>query len=528
MRRRLVVSVLPLAAFAGAILEAPAAAATLSGVVWFDGDRDGQRDRGEAGAKGVRVTVERRGARGRFVSAVTRTTGKGGAWSYPVGKAATLRVRVALPPSASGFTARDRGRRDATDSDVAMTGKARGRSAAVQLRPRGKSLKIDAGLLRRANPGPLPLPKPIPVPPLVPDTAAPAATVGGTAWRDLDGNGVRDGGEPLEAGTTIELWSADRSQLLGSTTAAGGAWSLAAPQPGATYRVRVVLPAGTIYSPDGQGAEDVDSDVLDDGPHAGFSAPIAVPVGTTTVDMGLRSTPAISIGDRIWRDNNADGIQDGGESSTASGVDAIELWNDSLTQRIATTTDTAGIYSLPAVAGGTYRVRFVPAAAWGFAPRDQGPSDFLDSDPGRLGAELGLTGSLRPTGNTTAVDVGVVSVANLGDFVWHDLDGDGVQDAGEPGLPGIAVELWNSDRSVLVDADTTTAAGKYAVQTPFPGDYRIRFALPAGASYSPKFVGSGSFDSDVNTAADLGWTDAITAGTGLISSPGIDAGIVLP
>ena len=33
---------------------------------------------------------------------------------------------------------------------------------------------------------------------------------------------------------------------------------------------------------------------------------------------------------------------------------------------------------------------------------------------------------------------------NIGNFVWDDLDQDGRQDAGEPGIAGVTVQLWNS------------------------------------------------------------------------------------
>ncbi|MCP4660635.1 MAG: hypothetical protein GY856_34985, partial [bacterium] len=31
--------------------------------------------------------------------------------------------------------------------------------------------------------------------------------------------------------------------------------------------------------------------------------------------------------------------------------------------------------------------------------------------------------------------------ANVGDRVWNDLNGDGIQDAGEPGINGVRVEM---------------------------------------------------------------------------------------
>ena len=42
---------------------------------------------------------------------------------------------------------------------------------------------------------------------------------------------------------------------------------------------------------------------------------------------------------------------------------------------------------------------------------------------------------------------------NVGNFVWHDLDHDGRQDAGEPGLAGITVQLWNGAKTQMIAVD---------------------------------------------------------------------------
>ena len=45
----------------------------------------------------------------------------------------------------------------------------------------------------------------------------------------------------------------------------------------------------------------------------------------------------------------------------------------------------------------------------------------------------------------------IIVNGEIGDFVWLDLDGDGVQDAGEPGLGGVTVELRDSGGVVCDD-----------------------------------------------------------------------------
>ena len=118
---------------------------------------------------------------------------------------------------------------------------------------------------------------------------------------------------------------------------------------------------------------------------------------------------------------------------------------------------------------------------------------------------------------------------NVGNFVWHDLNADGRQDAGEPGLAGITVQLWNSAKTQLIDTAVTNASGNYALTAPTPGDYRVRVVLPsAGDQFSPKdnAAAGDHVDSDINpSGASLGFTDIFTFASNVISITIIDAGL---
>ncbi|MGB5260006.1 MAG: SdrD B-like domain-containing protein [Gammaproteobacteria bacterium] len=75
---------------------------------------------------------------------------------------------------------------------------------------------------------------------------------------------------------------------------------------------------------------------------------------------------------------------------------------------------------------------------------------------------------------------GAIYPPSIGDFVWNDLDGDGIQDGGEPGLEDIVVNLCDSNASNTVDCSvstnlfattTTDASGNYLFTqgTDYPG-----------------------------------------------------------
>jgi hypothetical protein len=71
------------------------------------------------------------------------------------------------------------------------------------------------------------------------------------------------------------------------------------------------------------------------------------------------------------------------------------------------------------------------------------PGDSSDADP--------ATGWTAPTTlisgeNDLSWDAGLYRRPRLGDFVWVDLNGDGIQDAGEPGLEGVTVHAVRDRR----------------------------------------------------------------------------------
>jgi hypothetical protein len=130
--------------------------------------------------------------------------------------------------------------------------------------------------------------------------------------------------------------------------------------------------------------------------------------------------------------------------------------------------------------------------------------------------------------------VTVVS-GTIGDVVWEDRDGDGLQDHDEPGAAGVAVTLTGrDDRGIAVDRSTTTDAdGHYRFSGLRPGSYRVHVALPPGTAATRQHVGDDrTIDSDI--AAD-GVTPPVTLtvgrsaeGTleGVSSDLTVDAGLV--
>lgn len=114
-------------------------------------------------------------------------------------------------------------------------------------------------------------------------------------------------------------------------------------------------------------------------------------------------------------------------------------------------------------------------------------------------------------------------LAQLGDFVWKDLDADGVQDAGEPGVGGVTVNLLNSAGSTIATT-TTDSSGKYLFTNLAPGDYRVGFVAPTGYAFTAQNVGSDSLDSDADPLTGRSQLVNLVAGESDLT---LDAGLVL-
>jgi serine-aspartate repeat-containing protein C/D/E len=167
-------------------------------------------------------------------------------------------------------------------------------------------------------------------------------------------------------------------ELASTTTAADGSYELPA-RLGGAYRVRVGACPGYpgFTRRDAGGDDERDSDVGFADGDRGQTATLRPPAGTATVGAGcvLRA----SVGNRVWFDTDADGVQDGGEPGVA-GVQ-VQLWNGAMTQLVGlTTTNASGTYTLTTDMPGQHRVRVLLPAGRAFTTANAGGDDTLDSD----------------------------------------------------------------------------------------------------------------------------------------------------
>jgi len=174
---------------------------------------------------------------------------------------------------------------------------------------------------------------------------------------------------------------------------------------------------------------------------SGFDFGFRVPVVESAEIVGL-----------VWDDVNANGVQDAGEA----GIPGVRLTaRDGLGQVVATrATGGAGTYQFPELDPGFYSVTVLEVDL----PAEMVPTVNPEGNASNVASVVLEAGETR-----SGFDFGFrvpVEPASAGGRVWNDLNGDGVQDANEPGLEGVRV-VQNAG-TAGAQTELTAADGSYS------------------------------------------------------------------
>lgn len=113
--------------------------------------------------------------------------------------------------------------------------------------------------------------------------------------------------------------------------------------------------------------------------------------------------------------------------------------------------------------------------------------------------------------------------AKLGNYVWEDLNQDGLQDANEPGIADVKVTL-NGTTTTGIDVMRmmfTDENGMYMFNGLLPGTYKVTFGTPTGYIPTQSDAGDDALDSDADPI--MGMSPFVDLGAGEYN-PTIDAG----
>lgn len=285
------------------------------------------------------------------------------------------------------------------------------------------------------------------------------AAFSGTLYFDLANNNEMDADDPGAQGVTVVLQSADALHSYTAITDENGAFAFDAVVPG-NYQLLVSLTSDCIPA-DGNPAQLIDgfyfSDVrIEDGEQAALTYAI------------LRY--AMVSGHVYATDGSLKGV---------SGR-TVQLLDESGEVLKETLTDENGVYSFPQLKPGTYALSCdLPDSTCQFARADASAQvqSVILHDPAAE-STLGLSAFFYvPMGENVSCPIGIGSLGRIGDTAWLDENGNGLQDAGEKGLPGIVIEAYYLGEKV---AETVTDGyGRYQLTDLFPGVYTLKVIMPA-------------------------------------------------
>jgi uncharacterized repeat protein (TIGR01451 family) len=303
--------------------------------------------------------------------------------------------------------------------------------------------------------------------------------IGDTLFYDWNGNGMQDANDEGMANITVRLYRDSTTNgvydplldpLVATAVTDSDGNYLFADLPDGDYIVVVDR-----TDPDFPPLYDVTADPY--GAMDGISAVTIAGADDLDQDFGFQPYGFGAIGDTVWRDLNADGLQAGLQETGISNI-LVSLYADFNGDGIYVllqTTNTAanGTYLFSDLPDGNYRV--VVDANDTDLPMDAFGNPFYAS----TGTSVDITLS---GGNTDlSADFGFAPYAAIGDTIFWDANRNGTQDTSEEGIPGVTVNLYldvngngiyDAGETFLTNA-VTDANGVYLFDGLLPGNYVV-------------------------------------------------------
>lgn len=287
----------------------------------------------------------------------------------------------------------------------------------------------------------------------------------GQVWVDENDNGHMDAGEITPENETLTLLDETGAVFAQVQTDAEGRFAIDGIAPG-VYSLAYDLKEGT------QAARLGDSTFTTEGSQLVMTEiEISENNNYTAPMLGLKIDT--SIGGMVWCDN-------AGEIAPLPGAEVI-LLDEKGSELQNATTGEDGIYRFDGLMPGNYRLRVTLPNGYVVVEKD----DTRLKDGQNISVMTTYTAregesdliALRMSQHQLEQNIGAVQPGTLGDFCWLDLNGNGLQDAGELGLGDMRIELWRNDQ--LVAETTTDAYGYYTFENLYPGVYTLKPIYPA-------------------------------------------------
>jgi protocatechuate 3,4-dioxygenase beta subunit len=351
----------------------------------------------------------------------------------------------------------------------------------------------------------------------------------GANFNDLNGNGVKDGNETALAGWNIQL-AKDGNIINATTTGQDGSYAFKNLAPG-KYTVSEVaqegwtqtLPEGPysidlldadvsgkdfgnkgnlsitgkkFYDANGNGVQDGDEPGLPEqevklvengkeiasvitGQDGTYTFSNLVP-GTYEVDDPILVTvttqihvvvnvPALSpniISGMKFNDQNGNGVKDAGELGVPNwGIDLVYVVPGPDILLAQVNTDANGAYKFINIPPGNYEIKELARQGW------------TATTPTVRAVHIPGSSSNQNFGNKLAT---LPTLGSIFGMKFNDLNGNGVKDGGDAGLPGWTIQLKNATSLTVISTTNTGSDGTYAFLNITPANYVVSEVYQSG------------------------------------------------
>lgn len=229
-----------------------------------------------------------------------------------------------------------------------------------------------------------------------------------------------------------------------------------------------------------------------------------------------------NISGSVWFDTNANGLIELQENTFPNIPVFLITCSGQFVQ--ATQTDPNGDYEFNNVSDGSYKVFFNTSVLG-----SQYVFTITDNTTDNHALANGYTDCIVLDVNISdeyTLNAGLTILATIGDKIWNDLNGNGLQNNGEPGINNVTVNLHRTADDAIIATTTSNLSGIYSFTNILPGNYFISMVLPS--IYQPTIINNTnpSSNSDITGSNGPNTTDVFTLTAG-VNNLNLDAGFYI-
>ena len=290
------------------------------------------------------------------------------------------------------------------------------------------------------------------------------ASLTGRFFLDENYNGRFDEGEQTPAGRTVTITDDITGRLFAAPQTDTEGWFRASGMIPGTFTLSYALDERTFAPPEGDSSFTPAEGAL-------VLSGISFAEGENRDGILLGVAQYTTVSGQVWIDR-------GGEILALPGAE-IALEGSDGTEVSSVVTGENGTYVFDRLLPGQYMLSAVlPEGSVVIEPGDSRLQGELRSVLTRTLSRRGSSDlfELRMGQDRTGMDIGCVLPGRIGDFAWLDLNGDGLQSAGEGGLSGVHIEVTR-DGETVAETDTDVW-GFWRVSDLYPATYVLRVTPP--------------------------------------------------